>query len=113
MYIALIIIPIIKSIEIIIKVHFKTNAGYQYLYKNKVVKKIRSIKAPPVGGLGSMNKTYSWFRKTAFIEGVSFLVLLFIAMPLKYFANSPQAVTIVGGLQEEHNGWWLLGLNHV
>jgi integral membrane protein len=45
-----------------------------------------------------MNKTYSWFRKTAFVEGVSFLVLLFIAMPLKYFANTPQGVTIVGGL---------------
>lgn len=31
-------------------------------------------------------------------EGISFLVLLFIAMPLKYFANLPMAVTIVGGL---------------
>lgn len=43
-------------------------------------------------------KTYSWFRKIAFAEGVSFLVLLLIAMPLKYAAGIPLAVTIVGGL---------------
>ena len=43
-------------------------------------------------------KTFNWFRKIAFAEGVSFLVLLFIAMPLKYFANKPMPVTIVGGL---------------
>ena len=45
-----------------------------------------------------MKKTFSWFRKTAFAEGVSFLVLLGIAMPLKYLAGMPLAVTIVGGL---------------
>ncbi len=45
-----------------------------------------------------MKKTFAWFRKVAFAEGVSFLVLLFIAMPLKYFANIPMAVTIIGGL---------------
>ncbi len=45
-----------------------------------------------------LNKTYSWFRKIALAEGVSFLVLLFIAMPLKYLAELPIAVTIVGGL---------------
>ena len=43
-------------------------------------------------------KTFNWFRKIAFAEGVSFLVLLLIAMPLKYFAELPIAVTIVGGL---------------
>ena len=43
-------------------------------------------------------KTFNWFRKIAFIEGVSFLVLLFIAMPLKYLANRPMPVTVVGGL---------------
>ncbi len=43
-------------------------------------------------------KTFSTFRKVAFAEGVSFLVLLLIAMPLKYKANLPMAVTIVGGL---------------
>ena len=30
------------------------------------------------------------------IEGVSYLVLLFLAMPLKYFANMPMMVTWVG-----------------
>lgn len=45
-----------------------------------------------------MKKTYSWFRKIALTEGVSFLVLLFIAMPLKYLASLPIAVTIVGSL---------------
>ena len=43
-------------------------------------------------------KTLNLFRKIAFAEGVSFLVLLLIAMPLKYFANLPVVVTIVGGL---------------
>jgi integral membrane protein len=45
-----------------------------------------------------MKKTFSWFRKIAFAEGVSFLVLLLIAMPLKYIADRPIAVTIVGGV---------------
>lgn len=45
-----------------------------------------------------MKKTFRWFRKIAFAEGVSFLVLLFVAMPLKYFAGMPMAVTIAGGL---------------
>lgn len=30
------------------------------------------------------------------LEGISFLLLLGIAMPLKYFAGIPEAVTIVG-----------------
>ncbi len=42
--------------------------------------------------------SFSWFRKIAFIEGISFLVLLLVAMPLKYFADLPIAVTIVGGI---------------
>lgn len=37
-------------------------------------------------------------RFVAFIEGVSFLVLLFVAMPLKYFAGMPLAVRIAGSL---------------
>lgn len=43
-------------------------------------------------------KVFYWFRKIAFAEGVSFLVLLFIAMPLKYLGDSPSAVRIVGSL---------------
>ncbi len=42
------------------------------------------------------NTTLSWFRKIAIAEGISFLVLLLIAMPLKYFAGLPKIVTIVG-----------------
>jgi integral membrane protein len=42
--------------------------------------------------------TFSWFRKIAFAEGVSFLVLLFIAMPLKYLADFPMMVTIFGSV---------------
>ena len=45
-----------------------------------------------------LTKTFNWFRKIAFAEGVSFLVLLLIAMPMKYFAGMPMAVTVVGGL---------------
>ena len=45
-----------------------------------------------------MKKTFSWFRKVAFAEGISFIVLLFVAMPLKYLAHIPIAVTICGGL---------------
>jgi integral membrane protein len=44
------------------------------------------------------NKTFIWFRKIAFAEGVSFLVLLLVAMPLKYLAGYPLAVKITGSL---------------
>lgn len=40
--------------------------------------------------------TFTWFRKVAMAEGTSFLLLLFIAMPLKYFASEPLPVKIVG-----------------
>jgi integral membrane protein len=32
------------------------------------------------------------------LEGISYLVLLLVAMPLKYFLDYPMAVTITGGL---------------
>ena len=35
-------------------------------------------------------------RIAALLEGVSFLVLLGVAMPLKYYADYPMAVTVVG-----------------
>jgi integral membrane protein len=37
-------------------------------------------------------------RIIAFIEGVSFLILLFIAMPLKYWGGMPMAVRSVGSI---------------
>ncbi len=36
------------------------------------------------------------FRIISLIEGLSFLVLLFVAMPLKYYWGYPQAVSMVG-----------------
>ncbi|MEO8258846.1 MAG: DUF3817 domain-containing protein [Acidobacteriota bacterium] len=41
-------------------------------------------------------KAVRQFRLVALLEGSSFLVLLFIAMPLKYLASLPLAVRIVG-----------------
>lgn len=38
----------------------------------------------------------SFFRKIAFWEGISLLLLLFIAMPLKYIWDLPIYVKIVG-----------------
>ena len=38
------------------------------------------------------------FRAVGFAEAISFLVLLGIAMPLKYYAGYPDAVTWVGAL---------------
>jgi integral membrane protein len=35
-------------------------------------------------------------RIIAFVEGVSFLVILFVTMPLKYYANMPQPNKIFG-----------------
>jgi integral membrane protein len=40
----------------------------------------------------------SRLRLVGILEGVSFLVLLGVAMPLKYLAGLPQAVRIVGSL---------------
>lgn len=37
-------------------------------------------------------------RVIALVEGISFIALLGIAMPLKYFAGMPQAVTFTGWL---------------
>lgn len=39
-----------------------------------------------------------WFKAIAIAEGTSFLVLLGVAMPLKYAAGLPQAVHVVGSL---------------
>jgi len=43
-------------------------------------------------GKNTLNK----FRVIAIIEGISFLLLLFIAMPLKYFADYPLPVRYLG-----------------
>lgn len=38
------------------------------------------------------------FRFMGILEGSSLVILLFIAMPLKYWFNMPQAVTIIGAI---------------
>lgn len=44
-------------------------------------------------------------RLIGLIEGISALLLFFVAMPLKYFADLPKAVTVVGSL---HGLLWSL-----
>jgi integral membrane protein len=41
-------------------------------------------------------KMLQQFRLIAVLEGISYLVLLGIAMPLKYFAGKPEMVKITG-----------------
>jgi len=55
----------------------------------------RSLLSTPLGRL----------RVVGIIEGLSFLVLLGVAMPLKYLAGMPTAVRIVGSI---HGGLFLL-----
>lgn len=43
-----------------------------------------------------MKDKFTLTRIAAFLEGTSLLLLLFVAMPLKYWANMPQAVSLVG-----------------
>ncbi len=43
-----------------------------------------------------MSKALQQFRTVAFVEGVSYLVLLFVAMPMKYMLGIAMAVKIVG-----------------
>ena len=43
-----------------------------------------------------MNSLLKSFRIIAFLEGVSYILLLFIAVPIKYFADDPQYVKMLG-----------------
>lgn len=43
-----------------------------------------------------MRNPISFLRKIALAEAISFLVLMGIAMPLKYFMDIPVAVNVVG-----------------
>ena len=43
-----------------------------------------------------MKNTVSLLRRLTLLEGVSFLLLLGVAMPLKYFAGMPMAVKVFG-----------------
>lgn len=46
-------------------------------------------------------------RLIGLIEGISCVLLFFVAMPLKYLANIPEAVLFVGSA---HGGLWVLYL---
>ena len=43
-----------------------------------------------------MTAALTRFRVMAYIVGVFLLLLVFVAMPLKYFAGMPRAVSVVG-----------------
>jgi integral membrane protein len=43
-----------------------------------------------------MTKTLKIFRVIAFLEGLSYILLLFVAVPLKYFYGDPQYVKLLG-----------------
>ena len=43
-----------------------------------------------------MPNLLSFFRLTALLEGVSYILLLFIATPVKYLYNDPQYVKMLG-----------------
>jgi integral membrane protein len=45
-----------------------------------------------------MNPDFTIIRWAALFEGSSLLLLLFVAMPLKYYAGIPEAVKIIGPL---------------
>lgn len=38
----------------------------------------------------------NFFRIIAFLEGVSYILLLFVAVPIKYINNDPQYVKLLG-----------------
>lgn len=46
-----------------------------------------------------------WFLYSARLEGLSFLLLLFVGMPLKYFAAMPEGVRVLGPV---HGGLFLI-----
>ncbi|MCU6707231.1 DUF3817 domain-containing protein [Paenibacillus sp. J5C_2022] len=52
-------------------------------------------------------------RFIGFFEGLSFLVLLLIAMPLKYWAHIHEAVTVVGALHGVLFILYMLAVAHV
>ena len=54
-----------------------------------------------------LNDSLGRLRVTGILEGISFLLLLGIAMPLKYLAGLPKPVLVVGWI---HGVLWILYL---
>jgi len=40
----------------------------------------------------------NWVSLVGYLEGFSFLILMFYAMPMKYFAGEPEMVSLFGSL---------------
>ena len=73
------------------------------------------MKAPVTGSLMHSSITQRHFgspashlRSVAFLEGLSYVVLLFVAVPLKYLGDLPIAVSVVGPVHGTLFAW--LGL---
>lgn len=60
-----------------------------------------------------MKKSVNRLRIIGIYEGISYLILLFIAMPLKYFAEIPKAVTYVGWIHGLLFVLFMISLVHV
>lgn len=48
--------------------------------------------------LSSLDSAVGRFRLVSLAEGLSYVLLMFVAMPLKYAAGIPEAVRLVGSL---------------
>jgi integral membrane protein len=57
-----------------------------------------------------MLTTLRQLRLVALFEGASFLILLFVAMPLKYVAGMPLAVRIAGSIHGALFIWFVVAL---
>ena len=55
-----------------------------------------------------MNKSLKRLQFVSLVEGISWLVLLFVAMPLKYLADMPMAVRITGSIHGALFMWFVL-----
>ena len=68
---------------------------------------IRKLVAEPVGRMSkpSLKDPIGRVRWVGMTEGISYILLLGVAMPLKYFADMPMAVRIVGSA---HGGLFVL-----
>jgi integral membrane protein len=52
--------------------------------------------ATPLAGSAALTKAYQRYRLLAYIVGCVLIVLVLVAVPLKYAAGAPQLVSIVG-----------------
>lgn len=60
-----------------------------------------------------LNSPIGRLRAVSLLEGVSFLLLLGVAMPLKYLAGEPEAVRLVGSIHGFLAVVFLLAVLHV